>query len=428
MQDKKYAIIGAGPSGLSCAKVFSDMGISFQGYEASEFVGGLWNFNNPQSALYPNVHVISSKKRLEFKHFPMQDIQEDYPHHTKVFQYLKQYAAHYDLNKSFRFNTSIKRLVRLQSEEWEIELESGEKHIYSGVIIASGLYSAPSYPKFEDVFSGDIIHSGTIKEYDSFKNKRVLIIGAGNSGCDIACDLSRLNGLVGLSMRHGNYIIPKYLLGKPADSTSFGANLPIRIKQFIHEKFIGIVSGKFKNFGLQKPPYRIYEKHPVINSQLRYQIGHGHIKIHREAVNYEGKRVFFSDGTSDEFDTLIMATGFKLEYSFIDNEHLNWEDGCPHLFLNIFNKSRLNLFVMGLVSSVGLGWDGRYQQAMIIGKYLNAKEHSKLTASKFEERMQNYPDLSGGYKYKVPAGGQYYVNNRAYLKLLKKGIKFLSHG
>jgi cation diffusion facilitator CzcD-associated flavoprotein CzcO len=427
MHNKKYAIIGAGPSGLSCAKVFSDMGISFQGYEASEFVGGLWNFNNPKSALYPNVHVISSKKRLEFKHFPMSDIKEDYPHHSKVYKYLKQYATHYNLDKHFRFNTSIKRLERLQSGEWEIELDNGEKQIYTGVIIASGVYSSPNLPKFEGEFLGKIIHSGSIKNYESFRDKRVLIIGGGNSGCDIACDISRLNGLVDLSMRHGNYIIPKYLLGKPADSSSFGANLPIRLKQFIHEKFLNIISGKFTNFGLPKPPYRIYEKHPVINSQLKYQIGHGHIKIHRGVVKYEGKTVFFSDGTTDEFDTIIMATGFKLKYPFINNEHLNWEAGCPKLYLNIFNKSRLNLFIMGMISSLGLGWEGRYQQALIIGKYLNAKEFAKPTASKFEKLMQNYPDLSGGYQYKVNAGSQYYVNNHTYMKLLKQGIKFLSY-
>ena len=427
MKNKKYVIIGAGPSGLSCAKVFTEMGIPFQGYESSESVGGLWNFNNPKSALYPNVHVISSKKRLEFKHFPMSNIKEDYPHHSRVYTYLKEYASHYDLNRFFRFNTRIKKINQLETEEWEVELDSGEKQTYIGVVIASGIYSCPKLPTFQGDFSGKIIHSGNIKEYDSFKNKRVLIIGAGNSGCDIACDLSRLNGLVGLSMRNGNYIIPKYILGKPADSSSFGANLPIRIKQFIHEKFINLISGNLRKFGLPKPTYKIYEKHPVINSQLKYQIGHGHIKVYQEAINYHGNTVFFSDGTSEQFDTIIMATGFNLNYPFIDNKHLNWETGCPQLYLNIFNKSRLNLFIMGMVSSVGLGWDGRYQQAIIIGKYLLAKKHSRSTARKFERRMQTHPDLSGGYNYKLPPGSQYYVNNRAYLKLLKKGIKFLSY-
>ena len=92
-----YAIIGAGPSGLACAKVFEDLGISYQGYESSETVAGLWNYDNPSSPLYPNVHLISSKEKTEFRHYPMADTPEDYPHHEKVFKYLVSYANHFKL-------------------------------------------------------------------------------------------------------------------------------------------------------------------------------------------------------------------------------------------------------------------------------------------------------------------------------------------
>jgi hypothetical protein len=178
---------------------------------------------------------------------------------------------------------------------------------------------------------------------------------------------------------------------------------------------------------LPKPTYRIYEKHPIVNSELKYQIGHGHIKVYGEVEGFDGREVLFKDGSTEEFDQLILATGFRVHYPFLDKEHLNWKGGCPQLYLNIFNKNRQNLYVMGLVSSLGLGWEGRYQQAVIIGKYIKAKRTSKAVAIKFERLMHKLPDLSGGYDYKVSKGGQYYVNNRTYMKYLRRGIKILSH-
>jgi hypothetical protein len=199
------------------------------------------------------------------------------------------------------------------------------------------------------------------------------------------------------------------------------------MKQFMHEKLLNVISGRMKPFGLPKPIHRIYEKHPIINSELKHQIGHGHINVYSEATGFQGKKVKFKNGVEKQFDEIILATGFVVNYPFLDNNHLNWQAGCPHLYLNIFNVNRKNLYIMGLVSSLGLGWEGRYQQAVIIGKYIKAKRSSKALALRFERLMRKIPDLSGGYNYKVPRGGQYYVNNQAYMKYLKKGIKFLSH-
>ncbi len=426
-KNTKYAIIGAGPSGLSCAKVFLDLGIPFQGYEASDSVGGLWNFENPNSPLYPNVHLISSRKRTEFKHFPMKGIPEDYPHHKKVFQYLKDYAQHFNLSHFFDLNTRVKQVTRLENGYWKLSTETGKEAIYKGIVIASGIHTYPKYHEIKGEFAGKLIHSAQIKDFHPFTNRKVLVIGAGNSGCDIACDLSRITAQVGLSMRSGNYIIPKYILGKPADRITPGINLPVRMKQFMHEKFLDFISGKPDVFGLPKPDCRIYEKHPIINSELKYQIGHGHIHVYPEVTKFEGHTVHFEDNTSDKFDDIITATGFSVNYPFLDKIHLNWESGCPQLYLNIFNKDRKNLFVMGLVSSLGLGWEGRYQQALIIGKYIKARAISHPTASNFEAQMHSSPDLHGGYDYKMGPDTQYYVHNQTYLKHLKKGIKSLSY-
>ncbi|NQY67749.1 MAG: hypothetical protein HRT72_08515 [Flavobacteriales bacterium] len=260
-----------------------------------------------------------------------------------------------------------------------------------------------------------------------YRDKKVLIVGAGNSGCDLACELVRVAKTVGLSMRSGNYIIPKYLLGKPADSLNFAIKLPVRLKQYIHSSFLNAISGQMQQFGLPKPLHNIYEKHPIINSELKYQIGHGHIKIQDQLIKYDGNSVLFSNEVRVKYDAIILATGFNLCFPFIDKKHLNMNEDCPELFLNIFNKDRKNLFVMGMISSLGLGWDGRYKQALLVGRYLRARINASKSAKSFEDLMKQIPDLSGGYNYKFKGNSRYYVNNISYMRLLEKGLKMLAY-
>ena len=420
----KYAIIGAGPSGLGCAKVFKDLGIEFQGFESSSDVGGLWNISNPRSGVYPNLHLISSRKKTEFKTFKMEGVDEDYPHYAKIFKYLSDFATSFDLAKYFRFNSYVEKITKGEDDEWVVKLQDGFEASFDGVIIATGTCGTPNYPEFEGVFSGDISHSSEVKDFSVYKGKRVLVVGGGNSGSDMACELSRIADHVGLSMRKGNYIIPKYLFGKPADQASVGFRLPNRLKQFLHSKMLTLIYGNPERFGMPKPDCKIYERHPIINSQLMYQIGHGHIQSYKETVGFDGDRVIFSNGVREDFDAVICATGFKLEYPFINDDDLNWSGYSPKLYLNIFNPDHPDLFVLGMVESLGLGWEGRYQQALLVGKYLQAKEERNEKAKMFEEKMSDFPDTSGGFHYEKSAGMSFYVHNKTYMGLLSRNINF----
>ena len=108
----KYLVIGAGPSGLSAARNLQKYNIPFDGVEAYADVGGLWNIQNPRSTMYDSAHLISSKKMTEFKEFPMKETVADYPHHTEMCAYFKDYAAHFDLYAHYTFNTRVELISR----------------------------------------------------------------------------------------------------------------------------------------------------------------------------------------------------------------------------------------------------------------------------------------------------------------------------
>ncbi len=212
--ETKYAIIGAGPAGLSGAKALKECGIDFDGFEMGVDVGGLWNIDNPRSTIYESAHLISSKTTTEFKDFPMPEGTPDYPGQLHMREYFKAYANHFGLYDHYFFNTAVEKLEPM-GDKWAVTLNDGKSYIYKGVIIANGTLSEPNIPEFKGQFDGDVIHSSKYKNSSIFEGKKVLVIGAGNSGCDIVVDAVHRAKKVDISVRRGYYFVPKYVFGKP---------------------------------------------------------------------------------------------------------------------------------------------------------------------------------------------------------------------
>ena len=420
----KYCIIGAGPAGLSGAKNLKELGIPFYGYDAGIDVGGLWNIKNPLSTMYESAHLISSKRMTEFKDFPMKDEVADYPSHRELCTYFKDYATHFGLYDHYTFNTKV-----LKTEEkeglWEVTLDNGETKIYKGLIIANGTLSHPNIPEFKGKFEGEIFHSKEYKNSDVFANKRVLIIGAGNSGCDIAIDAIHRAQKVSLSMRRGYHFVPKYVFGKPADTLGGLFKFPPSIKQKIDKTMLKWFTGDPQRVGFPEPDHKLYEAHPIVNSLVLYYAGHGDIDVKKDINYFEGKTVYFKDGSQEDYDLILLATGYQLYYPFIEKEQLNWNGAAPNLYLNIFHPEKNNLFILGMIEASGIGWEGRNEMAHLVAKYIKANEENSPKAKAFNEKKKIPKRLTGGFNYIKLDRMAFYVHKDTYRKAIIHGVESL---
>ena len=428
MQERRVAIVGAGPSGLAAARALQRVGIRATGFEAGPGVGGLWDIDNPRSTMYESAHLISSRTTTEFAEFPMAT-DADYPGHRVLVEYFRRYAAHFGLADLFRFETKVTSVTRA-GNGWEVTASGPDgttTESFDAVVLANGTLAEPRVPTFPGEFTGEIFHTSQYKRAQQLAGRRVLIIGAGNSGCDIAVDAVHHAASVEMSVRRGYYFVPRYLFGRPADTLNQGRPLPARLKQLVDTRVLRAFTGDPVRFGFPKPDYRIYESHPIVNTLILNHLGQGDLRIRSDVERFDGNSVHFRDGSSGEYDTVLLATGYTLDYPFVDRAALNWSRAAPDLFLNIFPPSLNGLFVMGMVEASGLGWQGRYEQAELAAAYLTAAPE---TQAAFRRRIADepWPDLTGGYRYLGLDRMSYYVNKDAYRGAVTRATAALNEG
>ncbi|MFI8383728.1 flavin-containing monooxygenase [Pseudomonas sp. NPDC079086] len=415
-----YAIIGAGPMGLCTARQLHKHGIDFVGFELHADVGGLWDIDNPHSTMYDSAHLISSKGTTQFTEFPMRDDVAPYPHHSEMRRYFRDYARYFGLYAHYQFNTRVVEIQRLD-KGWKLisEYDGVQREwLFDGVLMANGTLHTPNQPALPGEFTGERMHSSDYRSAAVFEGKRVLVIGCGNSACDIAVDAVHRAASVDLSVRRGYYFLPKFTLGRPTDTLGKAVKLPRPLKQLLDGLLVRALVGKPSQYGLPDPDYKLYESHPVMNSLVLHYLGHGDIKARRDIAKVEGLQVTFTDGEQAEYDLILQGTGYKLDYPFIDRAHLNWPSnaGAPQLYLNVFHPEYDDLFMLGMVEASGLGWQGRDEQAELVALYIKSMQAGSQAARDFQtlKRERASVRLDGGYKYLQLERMAYYVHKDSY--------------
>lgn len=427
-----YVLIGAGPMGLCTARRLRQAGIPFTGFEIHSDVGGLWDIHSPTSTMYRSAHLISSRTMTEFTEFPMPPDTPDYPSHHLMKAYFRAYARQFDLYRHFRFRSRV-IMAEPRGSDWQVTVEDPDgRHTITaaGLLIANGTLHTPKRISLPGEFTGLRLHSAAYKSPEIFNDRKVLVIGCGNSACDIAVDAVHRADRVDMVVRRGYYFLPKFVMGRPIDTLGGKIRLPNRLKQLVDSAIVRLLIGKPSDYGLPDPDYRLYESHPVINSLVLHHLGHGDIGIRPGIKSVRDKDVRFEDGTSTRYDVILEATGYKLDYSFVDDALLNWQGAAPRLYLNTFHPDRDDLFVMGMVEAAGLGWQGRDDQARMVALYLKGLAENSAAARKLQQIKKQGAGrrCDGGMNYLKVDRMSYYVQKEAYLSAVHRHIRALAAG
>jgi cation diffusion facilitator CzcD-associated flavoprotein CzcO len=366
-------VIGAGVSGLTAVKALGDWDVPHTCFEASDDIGGNWYFRNPngRSSAYRSLHIDTSKSAISFKDFPMDASYPDFPHHTQIHTFLQAYADRFGLRERIRFGTAVEHAAHLPGGGWDID---GER--FDTLLVCNGHHWDPSFPSFPGSFDGPTIHSHHyIDPTDPLDlvGKRVLVVGIGNSGVDIVSELSRkgVAERVVLSTRSGAWIMPKYVLGRPLDTVvKTNPRLPIWLQRRIARLLPRLVSGKMEDFGLPTPDHKFLQAHPTVSSELLLRLGSGDATAKPNVAELLGDRVRFTDGSVEEVDAIVYATGYKITFPFFDPEFISAPGNVISLYKRMFKPGLDDLAFIGLGQAIPTIFPFAEAQAELVGRWL----------------------------------------------------------
>lgn len=369
----KSCIIGAGPSGLTTAKALKDRGLSYDCFDRSDDVGGNWYFGNPNgmSSAYRMLHIDSSKRRSQFADYPMPAEYPDFPHHSQIWQYFRDYADHFGLRETIQFHTGVEHCSQDSTGKWNVTLSTGETRVYDALFVCNGHHWSPRWPEppFPGEFAGEMMHSHDYKDVEKVRGKRVVVLGIGNSAMDISVESAYAAEKVYLATRRGAHIAPKYVWGRPLDHWT-NPWMPYWFTRIVARFMIWVQVGPYEKYGLPTPDHRMLEAHPSVSTALYDRLAHGDITIKPNIARFEGDKVHFVDGTSVSADIVIFCTGYKVSFPFFDPDFISAPDNELPLYLRMVKPDVPNLFFIGLCQPLGAIFPISERQAVLAAEVI----------------------------------------------------------
>jgi len=410
----KYVIIGAGPCGLAMAKALKEAKIAYDHIEADDELGGNW-----LHGVYKTVYTDTCKDVMQFDDFPMPDKFPDFLSQANMLEYLNQYANAFHLKEQIKFGIKVVWVEAIESDLWRVYFDKGNTEIYNGVIICNGHHWDKKYPDLPGQFAGEYMHAKEYKDPSQLRNKKVLIIGSGNSAADIACECARVAESSVMNFNDSPWIFPKSFMGIPLGRLKIKNSLaflsPIMIKLLLRISF-----GKHSYYNLDAPKHKPFEKHPTVSEELPYYLKHGRITVKKGISDISNKTVRFVDGSTHDFDLVVAATGYKLSFPFLPKELIRTENKNLNCVGHCVYPDYKGLFFMGWQQVRGGVGSLASAFAKVIVDLIKIEQESGLPSGTVLQEMNNKISSTNLYGSKEISSWMKRHNYKSMAKISKK--------
>lgn len=377
-EQKRVAVIGAGAGGTAAAKYMLEAGFDVTVLEAGSHIGGLWVYenDNDRSQAYKHLSIISSRRFTRFTDFDFDDSTPRFPTHWDMARYLDGYAAYFGVKERIRFRSRVTKVEPLfvpgtERPRWRVETQDGYSAEFDAVLVATGHLNEPNdYPEYRDSFDGEYLHSSKYRSPEPYIGKRVCVVGVGNSGVDIASDVCTVADRTVIVVRSGVVIQPKVIFGIPWSDIAISLRrrwIPFRVRSRILQWLIYMAHGDISKLGIPPPKART---HPTLSESIVMDIEYNRVAVRPGILKIEGKQITFADGSSEEFDVLVGATGYKVHLPFLAPEVLKVTGNHVDLYKRIFVPDWPGLCFVGMLNPLATLNRIFEEQGRLIARYI----------------------------------------------------------
>ncbi len=400
-------MIGAGISGLTAGKALADRGVPYTCFEASDDIGGNWYFGNPngRSSAYRSLHIDTWRDSVSFRDMPMgPDAYPDYPHHEQVFAYINSYAEAFGLRDRIRFETAVERAERLPDGGWRIHLDGGESEEFDFLIVGNGHHWDPRFAEFPGSLRRRE-HSlpplplpdracrsrrqARARRRDRQQRRRHRLRARAQGRCRARLPLDP-------QRRLGDAEVP---LRAAARQDRQDLSVPAaKLQRLLARPLPYLASGRMEDYGLVKPNHNFLEAHPTVSSELLLRLGSGDATAKPNVSELLGDRVAFEDGTSEQIDAIVYATGYKITFPFLDPDLLSAPDNKLPLFKRIFSPGIDDLALIGFAQAVPTLFPFVELQAKLVARYASGDyalpSRPEMEAAIVRDRERQWGDVA----------------------------------
>jgi dimethylaniline monooxygenase (N-oxide forming) len=357
---KSIAILGAGAAGLCCAKYLIAAGFDdITVFEIGTQIGGMWCYENDNglSSAYKTLHINTSRSVTAFHDLPFEQDVQYFPDHWDMHRYLERYAAHFGVTPKIRFSSKVVDVrpdfdPLKEAPRWQVELASGEVETFDTVVAATGHLAKPNHVEmFQKQFTGEYLHSHYYREPGPFVGKRVCIVGVGNSALDVSGDVCATSPRCVLVARSGALIMPKLLFGVPGTDLTMMIQrpwLPGWIRRKLLRGLAYLAHGDQTKLGFLPMTERT---HATSNGTIITDVAYRRVEIKHNITEINGQTIHFSDGSKDEFDVLIAATGYRIDLDFIGRDIIPLENNRLDLYKRMVAPNWPGLYFTGFFNT-----------------------------------------------------------------------------